>query len=168
MATIRYPELFPPEDESYHPLAFSRNLFIEHVDHRVAKTIMAALEASDATMRAVQLRPVGGAVARVPAEATAYAHRNRRIMVNIASFYEGEADRPIRMAWVDELWTAMAGGDQAAYVNFLGDEGPDRVRAAVSRSTLGPPARDQGPLRSGQPVPLQPEHPAGHSGVNGG
>jgi len=130
VATIRYPELFPPEDESYHPLAFSRNLFVERVDHGVAETIMAALEASDASMRAVQLRPVGGAIARVPADATAYAHRNRRIMVNIASFYEGEADRPIRVAWVDDLWAAMAWGDQAAYVNFLGDEGPERVRAA--------------------------------------
>ena len=47
-------------------------------------------------MRAVQLRVLGGAIARVPRDATAYAHRSSRIMVNVAAFYEGDEDRPER------------------------------------------------------------------------
>src|SRR5262245_7268926 len=133
--TITYPELFPPEDPSYRPLAVSRNMFIERVDDAVASSMMAALEASDASLRAVQIRPLGGAIARVPADATAYAHRARRIMVNVASFYDTEEDRPRRQKWVDDLWRSLAGDDLAAYVNFLGDEGPERVRSAYPGGT---------------------------------
>jgi len=38
-------------------------------------------------MRAVQLRVLGGAIARVPTDATAYAHRTRRIMAVVVSFH---------------------------------------------------------------------------------
>ena len=54
-------------------------------------------------MRAAQLRVLGGAMARVPADATAYAHRSSRIMVNVAAFYEGDDDKRGRQAWVDDL-----------------------------------------------------------------
>ena len=45
-------------------------------------------------MRVVQLRVLGGAMARVPADATAFAHRASRIMVNVAAFYEAPPTRP--------------------------------------------------------------------------
>ena len=44
-------------------------------------------------MRVAQLRVLGGAMARAPADATAFAHRQSKIMVNVAAFYEGEDDR---------------------------------------------------------------------------
>jgi FAD/FMN-containing dehydrogenase len=125
-----YASIYPPEDDSYHPLAVSRNLFIDQFDIEMARGILERLAASNAPLRAAQLRPYGAAVGRVPNDATAYAHRDRAIMVNIASFYEGAHDRDRRTAWVDEAAAWLSGGDQAAYVNFLGDEGPGRVRAA--------------------------------------
>jgi FAD/FMN-containing dehydrogenase len=78
---------------------------------------------------------LGGAVARVPADATAYAHRDSRIMVNIAAFYDGPADREVRAAWVDEVTATLHQGYDGAYVNFLADEGPERIRAAYPGST---------------------------------
>jgi len=132
---IPYPEMYPPDDEEYHPLAVAETLFVDGIDRPVAETIMAHLEASDAAMRVAQLRVLGGAIARVPSDATAYAHRGRRIMVNVAAFYEGEADKPVREVWVKGLTEALAGTDRAAYVNFLGDEGPDRVHDAYPGST---------------------------------
>ena len=74
-------------------------------------------------------------MARVPVEATAFAHRHRRIMVNLAAFYDGPADRARRQAWVDDFAAALDQGDTGAYVNFLGDERPDRVRQAYPGST---------------------------------
>jgi FAD/FMN-containing dehydrogenase len=56
-------------------------------------------------------------------------------MVNIACFYEDDEDKPRRQAWVDEFATWLSGGDQAAYVNFLLDEGPERTRAAYPGAT---------------------------------
>ena len=86
-------------------------------------------------MRVAQIRVLGGAMARVPAEATAFAHRSSRIMVNVAAFYEGPEDRPRREAWVADFAAALEQGDAGAYVNFLGDEGEERVRAAYPGST---------------------------------
>jgi FAD/FMN-containing dehydrogenase len=130
-----YPEMFPPEDPDYHPTAVSRTMFMDHVDRSVAETIMRFLEASDASLRVAQLRVLGGAISRVPVEATAYAHRASKIMVNVAAFYDGEADKPIREAWVAEFSAALNQGDSGAYVNFVGDEGEARVRAAYPGAT---------------------------------
>ena len=61
---MTYPEMFPPEDPDYHPLAVSLNLLLERVDRETAETVMRFLEASDASLRAAQIRVlgVGGAV----------------------------------------------------------------------------------------------------------
>jgi FAD/FMN-containing dehydrogenase len=127
---MSYPEIYFPDDPDYRPLAEARTLFIDRVDRPTAEVIVERLQASDAAMRAVQIRPLGGAMARVPNDATAFAHRQSEIMVNVASFYEGEADRPRRAAWVTDLADALRQSDEGAYVNFLVDEGPERVRAA--------------------------------------
>jgi FAD/FMN-containing dehydrogenase len=130
-----YPEIYPPDDPDYHPLAISRTLFVDRFDDDVAAMVVGHLQASDANMRVAQLRVLGGASARVPNEATAYAHRDRRIMVNVASFYDGPDDRAVRERWVTEFAAALAGGDDAGYVNFLADEGEARVRAAYPGAT---------------------------------
>ncbi len=127
-----YPKMFeePEGAEEYHPTAVARTMFVDRIDRSAAETIMAALEASDAAMRVCQLRALGGAMARVPVEATAFAHRNSRIMANLAAFYEGPDDRAVRDAWVGEFESALRQDDAGVYVNFLGDEGPGKVRAA--------------------------------------
>ena len=111
---MAYPEIYPPEDESYRAMAVARNLFMDRFDPSDADTILRALSASDAPMRVAQLRPLGGAIGRVPNDATAYAHRDRRIMVNVAAFYLGEADKPAKQAWVDAVTEALRQGPPAA------------------------------------------------------
>jgi FAD/FMN-containing dehydrogenase len=130
-----YPQIYPPEGDDYHPLAISRTMFVDRVDLPVARTIMEHLEASDAAMRVAQLRVLGGAMARVPADATAFAHRDSRIMVNVATFYEGPDDVDRRTAWVAGLMTALRQDDHGAYVNFLADEGEERIRDAYPGAT---------------------------------
>jgi len=127
---IPYPKIYPPEDGSYHPLAVSRNFFMEGFDLETAAELVGRLQAYDSPMRVAQLRVYGGAVSRVPYDATAYAHRDRQIMVNVAAFHEGDHDKAARAAWVEDVAGWLSGGDQAAYVNFLGDEGEARIRAA--------------------------------------
>jgi FAD/FMN-containing dehydrogenase len=56
-------------------------------------------------------------------------------MANVAAFYEGEADRPAKQAWVDGSAEALQQGDEGAYVGFLVEEGEERVRAAYPGST---------------------------------
>jgi FAD/FMN-containing dehydrogenase len=133
---MRYAEIFAGEEmEDYHPTAAAQTMFMDTVDRSVAETILAHLEASDASLRVAQLRVLGGAMARVSADATAFAHRNSRIMVNVAAFYEGPDDRPIREAWVRDFAAALQQGDTGAYVGFLGDEGDAGVRNAYPGAT---------------------------------
>jgi FAD/FMN-containing dehydrogenase len=130
-----YPGMYPPEEEGYHPTAVSHTMFVDHIDHQVADTIMEQLQASDAAMRVAQLRVLGGAMARVPVDATSFAHRHSSLMVNVAAFYDGPADRAVRQAWVEGFAAALQQDDHGAYVNFLGDEGPARIRQAYPGAT---------------------------------
>ncbi|MFO7270503.1 MAG: FAD-binding oxidoreductase [Sphaerobacter thermophilus] len=131
----RYPDMYPPEEGEYRPLAVTRTMFLDTLDTGVAQTIIDHLEASDAPMRVTQLRVLGGAMARVPSDATAFAHRSSRIMANLASFYQGPDDRARREAWIDAFATALRQDDQGAYVNFLGEEGEEGVRRAYPSPT---------------------------------
>jgi FAD/FMN-containing dehydrogenase len=130
-----YAGMFPPEGAEFHPTVVAHTMFVDRVDAEVADTILEHLQASDASVRAVELRVLGGAMARVSADATAFAHRHRRVMANLAAFYDGPADRDRRQAWVDGFAAALDQGDDSAYVNFLGDEGPERVREAYPGPT---------------------------------
>jgi FAD/FMN-containing dehydrogenase len=129
-----YPEIYPPE-EDYHPVAAGRTMFVDTIDQQAAETIIAHLQASTALMRVTQLRVLGGAMARVPVEATAFAHRRRRIMVNVAALYEHPEEAAQHEAWVTDFAAALHQGNSGAYVGFLGDEGEGRVRDAYPGST---------------------------------
>ncbi len=130
-----YADIYMPDGDDYHPLAYSRTMFMDRVDLPVAELIVDHLDASDAAMKVAQLRVLGGAMARVPADATAFAHRGSRIMVNLATFYEGPEDFDRRAAWVNEFVMLLRQSDDGAYVNFLADEGDERIRAAYPGST---------------------------------
>jgi FAD/FMN-containing dehydrogenase len=130
-----YPGMYMPEDEDYRPTAAARTMFIERVDGSTASKIIAALENSDASMRVTQLRALGGAMARVPDDATAFANRSSRIMASVAAFWNGPDDRPIREAWVADLVGELP-RDGRAYVNFLVNEGEEGIRAAYPGPTF--------------------------------
>jgi hypothetical protein len=130
---MRYPEMYPPSDGSFRPVAVGRTIFADSVEVRAAKTIVERIETAPSAV--VQLRVLGGAMARIPADATAFAHRERRIMGNVVAFYQDLEERPVHEAWVADLASELTGGDPAAYAGFLGDEGEDRVRAAYPGST---------------------------------
>ncbi|MGZ6132813.1 MAG: FAD-binding oxidoreductase [Myxococcaceae bacterium] len=86
----------------------------------------------------VHLHHLGGAVARVAPEATAFAHRHAAFALNVVATWPepGPAAAVPHMDWARAVSDAMAphctGG---VYVNFLGDEGEERVRAAYPPAT---------------------------------
>ena len=132
---MAYPEMYPPEEEEYRPVAVARTMFVDGVDRAAAETILERIQASSAMMAATQIRVLGGQVARVPADATAFAHRDSRIMVNVAALYQQPEERPAHEAWVKGLAGELLQDDHGAYVGFLADEGEERVRAAYPGPT---------------------------------
>ena len=81
-------------------------------------------------MAMIQIRVLGGAMARVPAEATAFAHRDAPVMVLIITPYEDPATESEHVAWTVALHDALAADDAGVYSNFLEQEGDERIRAA--------------------------------------
>jgi FAD/FMN-containing dehydrogenase len=134
---MSYAEIYPPEEgaEGYHPVAASYTMFVDQIDRSVAETIVDRLQSSNAAMSVAQLRVLGGAMARVPVEATAYAHRNSRIMVNLAALYNQPEESAAHETWVAEFASALRQRDRGAYVNFLGADGEARIRAAYPGTT---------------------------------
>jgi FAD/FMN-containing dehydrogenase len=131
---MRYPEMYGP-DEPGPDEEVARSMFIDAVDVDVAGAIVERLRASTAMMAVAQLRVLGGAMARVPDEATAFAHRKRRIMVALGAVFENREEETAHGEWVEDFAAALHQGESGVYVGFLGDEGEERVRAAYPGTT---------------------------------
>ena len=131
----RYSGIYEEEEEGPPPGVFAvRNLFVDDIDRAAAETIIDQVTSSTAAMAVTQIRVLGGAISRVPDDATAYAHRRQPIMLNIASMFQQPDEAAGHQAWVSGLATAL-GDKGTAYVNFIGDEGNERVRQAYPGQT---------------------------------
>jgi FAD binding domain/Berberine and berberine like len=73
---------------------------------------------------------LGGAIAAVPDEATAFSGRGAAHTININGVAETSADFERERDWVRGLWAALEPYKAGVYVNFMMDEGEERVRAA--------------------------------------
>jgi FAD/FMN-containing dehydrogenase len=132
---MKYPEMHPDE-QGYRPVAVARATFAGSVGSRQAETILERIGESSATMAACEIRVLGGAMARVPADATAFAHRQSRMMINVAAIYDpSTSERSEHAAWACGLSAELDDGDAGAYAGLLADEGEQRVRAAYPGAT---------------------------------
>jgi hypothetical protein len=136
---MRYPEMFPPEEPQGEGapkfIASSRILFMTHVDRDVAQSIIDTIATAPSHMGVAQIRVLGGEMARVPADATAFAYRDAPIMTAVAGLTFDPAVREANERWVDAFKASLDQGYEGAYVNFINDEGPDRVRDAYPVAT---------------------------------
>ncbi len=112
-----------------------RNFFTDSVDVAAAAFVLEQLRQSAAPMSVAQFRVMGGAVARVPADATAFAHRGRRMMANVAAMFENPAEQTQHQEWVDATAARLRNGHAGAYVGFMKNEGDTRVREAYPGET---------------------------------
>ena len=93
--------------------------------------LVAAAEDLPSPQAEVFIAHLGGAISRVPADQTAYAHRDAEFVVNIHGHWTEPGEDQAGVAWVRGLFDALTphatGG---TYVNFLSDEGAEGVRGA--------------------------------------
>ena len=108
----------------------------------------------------MHLYPIDGAASRVAEDATAFAYRDGGWAGVIVGVDPDPANAGLISQWARDYWEALhptsAGG---GYVNFMMEEGQDRVKAAY-RGNYDAAGPGQAPLRPGQRLPHQPEHPA--------
>ncbi|MDX1604799.1 MAG: FAD-binding oxidoreductase [Candidatus Competibacterales bacterium] len=121
-------------------VAGARNYWKGHYLHALSAGGIDVLCAHAARMTSkesvIGMLSLGGAIARRPADASPYPHRDAAWVLNIQSRWREAAEDAQHIAWARGLFQAMApfttGG---LYVNFIsGDEGEARVRAAYGET----------------------------------
>lgn len=114
-----------------------RMMFADDLSDEAIDAMLLAAESGTAPANLVHLRGLGGAFGRVPTDATAFAHRDRRYFVAIIAVWLDAADDPDpHEQWTIALWERLRSEGRGVYVNFLEDEGADRVRDAYPARTF--------------------------------
>jgi FAD/FMN-containing dehydrogenase len=75
---------------------------------------------------------MGGAVSRVPDDATSFGSRDAKFTYNIGASTENAEGFDDEREWVRGLWSALSEYHTSVYVNFLAgdEEGEERIRSA--------------------------------------
>jgi FAD/FMN-containing dehydrogenase len=126
--------------------------FLDELPDEAIDTIVAHGTQPVSPFSQVLLIPGGGAISRVADDVDAFGERDAPFNTHFLSMWEDSADDAANIAYVKELAAAMKPWTTgAAYLNFIGDEGAERVR-----SSFGPEkfARLQGLKKEWDPQNL--------------
>ena len=130
-----YPGIYQfTQDGGRRAPSTTRSVFLDTLTDASVDAIVDALgTAPEGSM--VQLRVFGGAMGRVPADATAFAHRSAAVQVTIINGFTAPESVPDALRWNRTLFAALEPASSGVYVNFLEDEGVDRIRKAYPGGT---------------------------------
>jgi FAD/FMN-containing dehydrogenase len=83
----------------------------------------------------VELLALGGAIARVDSDATAFPFRQARWLINIPATWRDAADDECEIAWARATYAAVKPYlSEGNYVNFMGDDEDDTAAGAYGRT----------------------------------
>ena len=106
-----------------------RSMFMDVMDDAAVDAILARTAAGP-PMAMTQIRVLGGEMARVPSDATAFAHRDAPILFMTMAPIMEPAQAPSVEEWAEGFLADLAPQSRGVYANFLANEGAARVRAA--------------------------------------
>ena len=130
VAPMPYPGIYEFTAEAATPHASTtRSVFMPALDDASVGAMVDALSTAPAGSM-VQLRVLGGAMARVPVEATAFAQRDALVMLTVINSTGEPATAGEARAWNRRLFARLAPSASGVYANFLEDEGEARIRSA--------------------------------------
>jgi FAD/FMN-containing dehydrogenase len=136
VAPMPYPGIYAMlKDAEQRSPTSHRSLFLETLDDTAVDTILDRMAAPSSPVAMTQIRILGGAMARVGAEDTAFAHRDAQVMVTIITPFEDVAQAPIHAAWTHAYYEALRPRSMGVYSNFLEDEGAARIHEAYPERT---------------------------------
>jgi len=113
----------------------TRSMFLQTVEDEALRAMVEQVPTMEAPIAMLQLRILGGAMSRVAEDETAFAHRDKAAMLTITTSWMDPGERDERHAWVERAWQVIRPYASGVYVNFLSDEGEDRVREAYKPAT---------------------------------
>jgi FAD/FMN-containing dehydrogenase len=133
VGVIPYPALQSMLDEGFPSglQVYWRSDFLKALPDEAIDTLVEQFSSVTSPLSALLIEQFGGAVGRVPAGDTAFAQRDALFNLAIISRWADPTTAASHVEWARRSGEAMrpfaSGG---VYVNYLGDEGEDRIRAA--------------------------------------
>ena len=113
-----------------------RMTFADDLSDHAIDEMLAAISSASSPYSMVHLRGLGGAMAQVGNDETAFAHRDRKFFVAIIGLWLDPAEDPApHRAWTAALWEKIKGEGSGVYVNFLEKEGDARIHEAYPGET---------------------------------
>lgn len=116
-----------------------RNYWKSHnfpaVNGELIEILCNAIENQPSPMCEIFLPHLGGAVSQVDPMATAYHYRSAPFLMNVHTRWEDAADDDRMIAWARKVYEDTKPHAEGVYVNFMSDEGQDRVRDAYPKAT---------------------------------
>ena len=136
ISPIPYPVMFAFTEEAAmrgFP-QYVRSLFARTLSDEIVQTIVTEASGVISQETMLQIRTLGGAMSRVSTEATAFAHRDKQAMISVfdTTFQPGNDEHLVR---AERLWQALQPYIEGVYVNFLDDEGEQRIHEAYPTGT---------------------------------
>ena len=113
---------------------YFRSAFLRTADDASLRVLADAFATLPSALTEIHLQHLGGAMGRVPAEATAFALRDQQFLVNVVArtpSADGFADV---VEWARGVTSAL-GPDAGTYVNFTGESNAALVRASYPPDT---------------------------------
>ncbi len=111
--------------------AYWKTEYLHRLDDDAIDTIVAHAGRMRSPFAAIHIHHLEGAVQRVAEADAAFAHRDAPLVLNILGLWMNPAESTTHVDWVRALWqTIQPSATGAVYLNFLGEEGHDRVEAA--------------------------------------
>ncbi len=107
-----------------------RSDFIRQLDDDAIDTLVEHYSQITSPLSALLLEQFGGAVKRVGKDETAFVHRDADFNLAIISRWTDPTEADRHIAWARGVHNAIKPYTSGTYVNYLGEEGEDRVRAA--------------------------------------
>jgi FAD/FMN-containing dehydrogenase len=129
MSYLTLQQLFNP---SFPPgwWYYFRSCDVAELNDDIIDVMIRHAEQIESPITAVGVWQGGGAVARVGEDETAFHGRNAGHTFNIGGNSTSAAGFEQERAWVRRFWTALQPYHTSVYVNFLMDEGQERIRQA--------------------------------------
>jgi FAD/FMN-containing dehydrogenase len=111
-------------------LTFWKSSFLATISEDALRVCQEAIARQPLPGCSVDVEPMGGAVARIAPDATAFADRDAASTLLITSGWHDPRESEARIAWVRETYTAIQPHARAsAYVNYLDQGDEDRTEA---------------------------------------
>jgi FAD/FMN-containing dehydrogenase len=113
------------------PHVYWRSDFITGIPDEAIDILVAGANTAPSPLSSVLIEHLGGAVARVGKDETAFDHRDAEYNFAVIAVWTDPAEAEANIAWARGLWEAMQPYARGVYVNYLGvGDGAERVRAA--------------------------------------